>query len=1310
MSGLGWADDAPLFDEPAHLMESNVLPGAASPATDTVSALGAADAIADAEFVSDAPIDESLVMADSGQSSIAMAAVAATTAAGRTPGSFGVSTSGAATYRIPLWTPPGVGDVKLDLALVYNSRAGNGVMGQGWSLAGLSAISRCNKSWAQDGAPAPVTNTLSDRYCLDGQQLKLVSGQPGADGSVYATEIETFSKIVANGAVGGGPASFTVTTKNGLVYEYGTTVDSQIYAGSTGTIRTWALARIRDRALGTDGNAIKVTYVKDTQNGTFRVSEINYPYTTTGQGPFYKVSFSYSARPTTDPVVGYLAGNRVQELNQLNAVTIMDLASGSTIKSYSLSYAQGTASSRLQLTSVQECSATNCLAPTSVTYQQGAKSWSSIATDTGVNAAYKAETMPLDLNGDGLTDLLYPKGQGDSVMQWWVAFGQPGGFSASVYTGITANASVRLIPGRFLGNGRMQFVVTLGSTLWLVDYNGSAFQYTNTGVIPGGEFAAGDFDGDGLDDLASTTSSSPYSVRIRRNITVPAAGLATAAFATTTVAVWTAPSGHKIKGLGSWKVSDINGDGRADITAYTATTDFFSFLYMTALQSNGFGGTFTASPMQWTDDPATFVAGDWNADGCSDLLHVKKILISDCAGGFTSIATGSTNVVGNAVLPVDWDEDGRTDLVYLRKINSNTNQWYVVRSTGAGVATPVSTGVVGPQNTAWFAFDKDGDGKQDLAWRDDRNNGNGQINCHLHQSAGSPADLATNFTDGFGMSQSPSYASIATSNYTKETDAAFPEQDFQGPLYVVSQVSSSDGTGGTYQNLFQYYGARVHAQGRGFEGFHTQRTYDSRNGTYTFDFLQRAFPYTGMHTQRTVQPQATGTVKISEWVATVNKQTLGSAGIEQRTFPFINAATDSRYEVGGSLDGQLVTQATDSYTYNDGYGNLYIHTRTVTDKDPASPYKDQSWYSTVITTYSNDPATNCYGLPVAVAVSQTTPGQPNSTRTASYSVDSVKCRISQQVLQGNTPSLKVTTTLGFEDDDCGNVSSVQIVGSKPDGSAMPGRTTGFDYGTRCQLPETLTNALGQPSTVVYNYDFSVPQSVTDPNSLTTSWQYDDFGRRTLETRPDQTTTAWSFESCSTGPCWGQNDLRFHVYETSKGSASDVYDQREQLYDGFDRLRLNEYMRVKGAWVTEDTQYDSLGRVLRRDRPTSGASNGYEMLEYDLLNRVKTQKLYQSGGALDRTTLFGYAGRTASVTDPLGHTRTRSHGRCGPSAARDRPLAGRHYKLRLRLLRQPESHPGPDRRGLDRGLQPAWIPYAVGRCRSRHLELLRQLAE
>ncbi len=156
-------------------------------------------------------------------------------AVGRTPGTFGVSPQGAATYTIPIAAPPGPNGLQPQIALSYNSQQGNGTLGVGWNLTGLSSIYRCNLTYAQDAAPAPVSLSTSDGYCLDGQRLRLTSGTYGADGSTYQTEITDFRNVTAYGSAGNGPAYFVVKTPDGHTLQYGNGGSSQILANGTST-------------------------------------------------------------------------------------------------------------------------------------------------------------------------------------------------------------------------------------------------------------------------------------------------------------------------------------------------------------------------------------------------------------------------------------------------------------------------------------------------------------------------------------------------------------------------------------------------------------------------------------------------------------------------------------------------------------------------------------------------------------------------------------------------------------------------------------------------------------------------------------------------------------------------------------------------------------------------------------------------------------------------------------------------------------------------------------------------------------------
>ena len=810
----------------------------------------------------------------------AFAVGAITLAAGRTPAVFAVTHSGAATYRIPLWTPPGVGNVELDLALVYNSRAGNGVLGPGWALAGLSAISRCNRTVAQHGAAGGVSNSSTDRFCLDGQQLKLVSGVYGSAESVYATEVESFARIVAKGVSGSGPLSFTVTSKNGLVYDYGTTTDARVNAGSTVTVRTWALSSVRDRV----GNSIALTWFNDGQaaaytDGTYRIASIRYPKTATGAGPFYEVRFQYSARALTDVPVGYLAGSVAREPNRLESVTVQAVGGAAPIKSYHLSYDVSSTTGRIRLSGVQECAASSCFRPTTVTYQGGAKGWSPWR-ESGAAASSKQPLIVADLDGDGLTDLFYPVNSGNSSLSWWIARATPEGFAVPAATGLVTSSTSKVLSGDFLGNGRRQVLLPQGGVWSIAGYSVTGFTVSSTGLTVGGEYAAADVDGDGLDDLVGVTSTTPKNVTVRRNTTAPPTSGFAARFASTAQTVWTVPDTRVLYGWNDPKVSDINGDGRADLAILTTNTRDRNVRYfLTPMLSNGFGAAFTKALDQQLTLSAMVATGDWNADGCSDFMQLQRILVSDCAGSFAPIATGATLGTGT-ILPADWNGDGRTDLLW---VNFDTKVWHVAPSTGGGVGASVSIGVEAPDGTSWFVHDPDGDGLVDLGTRWT----NGTLRFRVHAGASQPPDLATSFVDGFGLLQGrPTYVSIARSHHERQATAQYPDADFQAPLYVVSEFVASDGATGSYANRFSYAGARRNLQGRGFLGFESQRIVDTRSSLVTIDYAGRAHPFIGMHTGRRVF-QADGSTPVSSWTAALAQAVFGPLNAEQRRFPYV---------------------------------------------------------------------------------------------------------------------------------------------------------------------------------------------------------------------------------------------------------------------------------------------------------------------------------------------------------------------------------------------------------------------------------------
>jgi len=150
---------------------------------------------------------------------------------GAVPGSWNVSPGGAFGYTVPIDVPPGRAGMSPSLSMQYSSRGGDGLLGMGWSLSGVtSSVTRCGRSLSTENKVSGVRFTADDRFCLDGQKL-IVSGRPngiggtyGGNATEYRTETDSSSRIVSNGASGSGPDEFEVRTKDGQVLTYAPTM------------------------------------------------------------------------------------------------------------------------------------------------------------------------------------------------------------------------------------------------------------------------------------------------------------------------------------------------------------------------------------------------------------------------------------------------------------------------------------------------------------------------------------------------------------------------------------------------------------------------------------------------------------------------------------------------------------------------------------------------------------------------------------------------------------------------------------------------------------------------------------------------------------------------------------------------------------------------------------------------------------------------------------------------------------------------------------------------------------------------------
>lgn len=653
---------------------------------------------------------------------------------GTVGGEFRVDESGAANYTIPIQLPQGTARVTPQVSLGYSSGSGIGIMGKGWSLNAVSTISRCRQTLSQDGVVKPITLTVEDRFCLNGQRLILTSGAYGAAGSTYKTEMDSFASITAVGTVSDGSGYFKSVAKDGSTTFYGRTNNSKFYnlAAGVGTTLTWAQSRFQDNV----GNGIDYVYEGDSTTGQ-RLKNIFYAYSAVDNNPASipqsgtpqaVVTFNYENR--TDGSSTYMAGYEFKQTTRLYQIVVQN--NGAELRRYNLSYMSSTTAqtrydnkiSRLER--IRECSgAGNCLMPTTFMWGGGShldlsQAGNSVTFENASSGKYVLNHFFANLTGNGKQDLVYLMYESGSATSATLAVRikyADTALSSTIYFTNKNYNDFRIANLDYNADGRQDLAV-YDNTSWKIYLSTPRADNTwkidsgSTVIDPGltdRDTAFIDVNSDGLADAVNGSS-----YRLLARNTEPVTSNKAYSFGTSSTLSWGASSNYP--------------DSAGPLTAGAYPC------------GNNYSVKYRLSPTK---------AADFNGDGIVDFIgdYVKWGMCSppqSSAVYIENVTTYAVVVSGNSVTnysgtklpgteitPVDINGDGLSDITY-----RSGNSIYYMINNGAGFNAAVLWVTLpsyssGPVATPQF-LDVNGDGATDILWA---NRNTGKLNARLWGSS-----------------------------------------------------------------------------------------------------------------------------------------------------------------------------------------------------------------------------------------------------------------------------------------------------------------------------------------------------------------------------------------------------------------------------------------------------------------------------------------------------------------------------------------------------------------------------------------------
>lgn len=1169
---------------------------------------------------------------------------------GAIPFQEGMTPSGARTYQIPISTAAGI-KMSPSISICYNSQAGDGWVGYGWDIQGISSITLISKNTYYHGTPKGANTSDTDAvFALDG--VALVQNTQSATMSSYPLITASGNILVAPQKNSFGYVSkFKVLYPNGVTAEFGSGFNTNY------SMPSYPITQMSDL----EGNKITFVYATDSTNGNDHITAIRYGYDSAG-GYTGEITFSYTA--TSNYVTRYYAGKSLYRPYRLTS--IMSKNGGVTLCQYLLSYEL---KDNVYLLNQLRCiSSGKELRP--LTFEYGASGYtsnyltkenslllSSAFTSNDVDFVYKRGKFVSNSYNDGM--LIYPlfpnyeaiRGKQPSLWgHWYYEYGSlypaeqqilfapsladysmvdnsivtESGFQTIEAVDVDGDGLDELVKVNF--DGISGSYTRLKITVYKCNANGAPVKNSQFVVLVPGtivsddyvspyrrEYYWGDFRGNGKIQLLTVAYDKNYNTKKDYNQTsyvslIDIAGRSVLC----NVYLFDFKENEKQCLL----TCDLDNDSQAELCmAVSSGFEVYRFQPSYTFRKEKTLGTVNAAIMSSSTRPCYVT--DLNGDGYIDILSAPEVGSSTnwtrYAFNGTSFITSSIAITSRSkddgLMFIDLNQDGLSDLVKISGttmgtiMNVNGSSFGSFQQSPSSISSTkgiVPANVVNRSQMSSFI-------KVDGFFAD----------VYQYSSSSPQIRQLTKSVDSYGRLLLTSYEYLPN-NSRYWTDNSFSADNSAGflfktlPLYVLAgeeaYMNAATYSGKYKSRYYSYFNGVINNQGLGFCGFYKIRVYD----------------YTGNVTEitdETHDPQKKGVVTMIE-----NRQ----SSVWNDPYSIIAYTYDNNSTTYGKLNPRLTNSVTNdmltgietatSYTY-DSYD--FPTTVLCSRRIGSGPIQTetQSRY------YTHNVSTSKYILGIVteetLATEGIATGEPTWTEKSVMSYDEFSRPISTKRYVGQGNAVNKVSETQWQYDGFGNIISEKT--AQYGATEFTGDTFTYDGNGRYLL--TRTDALGQ--TITYgDYDrFGNPTTEQDNLHRTWTHTYDSWGNLIKTT-------------CSDGhvqevaSAWGGVGL-YTLTRSETGQPETIVH-----YDALGREIRGGVKRFDGQWQWTDKEYDNAGRLARVSLPYRGSAAAYwDVYEYDGYGRPIS--LTEASG---KSSLWSYNGTSVTtIKDGIASTTTTDAG-------------------------------------------------------------------